>query len=69
MKELDAAKVRKDLDDLKNKTGIKSIAVLMAHSYTYIDHELQIGNIAKELGITLRMNVVLNIQINTIFPF
>ncbi|XP_013191832.1 5-oxoprolinase [Amyelois transitella] len=49
MKELDEEAVRKELLSLREK-GIESIAVVLAHSYTYADHELRIGKIAVDLG-------------------
>ena len=49
IKDLDEAEVRKDLLALKKK-GIQSVAVVLAHSYTYHDHEVRIGKIADELG-------------------
>ncbi|XP_053618619.1 5-oxoprolinase isoform X2 [Plodia interpunctella] len=49
MKELDADAVREDLLVLRRK-GIESIAVVLAHSYTYADHEVMIGKIAVDLG-------------------
>ncbi|KAH3666270.1 hypothetical protein OGAPHI_004459 [Ogataea philodendri] len=33
-------------------TGVKSLAVCLLHSYTFPDHELLIGQIAKEIGFT-----------------
>ncbi|XP_026332611.1 5-oxoprolinase isoform X2 [Hyposmocoma kahamanoa] len=48
-KEVDIEAVRNDLKRLKEK-GIDSIAVVLAHSYTYHEHELQIGKIACDLG-------------------
>ncbi|CAH2231731.1 jg14311 [Pararge aegeria aegeria] len=49
VKDVDEEAVRKDLKALREK-GIDSIAVVLAHSYTYRDHEFKIGKIAKELG-------------------
>ncbi|CAG9570659.1 unnamed protein product [Danaus chrysippus] len=49
MKDIDEEEVRRDLAALREK-GIDSIAVVLAHSYTYRDHELKIGRIAEELG-------------------
>lgn len=49
-RELDKETLRKDLQLIKDK-GINSIAVALAHSYTYRGHELEIGEIAKELGL------------------
>lgn len=48
-KELDRSKLRQDLKQLKDE-GIDSIAVALAHSYTYKHHELEVGEVAKELG-------------------
>lgn len=33
-------------------SGISSISVVLAHSYACVDHELAIGEIAKEIGFT-----------------
>ncbi|RVE51001.1 hypothetical protein evm_004292 [Chilo suppressalis] len=49
IKNLDEEEVRKDLLKLREK-GIESIAVVLAHSYTYHDHELRVGKIASDLG-------------------
>jgi 5-oxoprolinase (ATP-hydrolysing) len=49
IKELDEEAVRKDLVKLREK-GIESIAVVLAHSYTYHEHELRIGKIASDVG-------------------
>lgn len=57
-RELDKEKLRHDLKLIKNK-GIDSIAVALAHSYTYRDHELEVGEIAKELGIIVFYNLFL----------
>lgn len=54
-KELDREAVTKSLQQLKSK-GIDSISVALAHSYTYFEHEQQIGAIAKELGKTFALN-------------
>ncbi|KAJ2940858.1 hypothetical protein O0L34_g10119 [Tuta absoluta] len=51
IKELDEEAVRQDLKKLREK-GIDSIAVVLAHSYTYHKHELIIGKIATEVGFT-----------------
>ncbi|XP_041970893.1 5-oxoprolinase [Aricia agestis] len=48
-KDIDDEAVNKDLMELKKK-GIDSIAVVLAHSYTYAEHEKKIGKIAVELG-------------------
>lgn len=47
--DLNVDDIRKDLKCVKDK-GINSIAVALAHSYMYAEHELQVGKIAEELG-------------------
>ncbi|KAK7866095.1 hypothetical protein R5R35_011613 [Gryllus longicercus] len=47
--ELNVEKLKEDLKDLQ-KQGIESIAVVLAHSYTYLDHEIKIGEVAQSLG-------------------
>lgn len=49
VKDLDEEAVRRDLKKLREK-GLESIAVVLAHSYTYHDHEVRIGKIATEIG-------------------
>lgn len=49
VKDLDEDVIRRDLKSLKER-GIDSIAVVLAHSYTYHDHEVRIGKIAEEIG-------------------
>lgn len=49
LKTVNENEVRSMLQLLYNK-GIRSIAVCLIHSYTYPDHELIIGKIAKEVG-------------------
>lgn len=49
IKDLEEEEVRRDLLALKKK-GIESVAVVLAHSYTYHDHEVRIGKIAEEIG-------------------
>lgn len=49
IKDLDEEEVRRDLLALKQKE-IDSVAVVLAHSYTYHDHEIRIGKIADQLG-------------------
>ncbi|XP_028029518.1 5-oxoprolinase [Bombyx mandarina] len=51
IKDIDEDAVRVDLQALKEK-GIESIAVVLAHSYTYHDHEIRVGKIAESLGFT-----------------
>lgn len=49
IKEVEEEAVRRDLKKLLEK-GIESVAVVLAHSYTYHDHEVRIGKIAESLG-------------------
>ncbi|CAK1543361.1 unnamed protein product [Leptosia nina] len=49
IKDIDEKSVRTDLAALKKK-GIDSVAVVLAHSYNYHEHEKRIGEIAKDLG-------------------
>lgn len=46
---LDESGLRQDLERLK-KAGYNSLAVVLAHSYTFPDHEVFVGKVAKELG-------------------
>ncbi|KAJ1657454.1 hypothetical protein IWQ61_003145 [Dispira simplex] len=48
---LNPAEVRQQLRSLY-KDGFRSIAVCLAHSYTFPDHEKQVGQLAQELGFT-----------------
>lgn len=45
----DMEDVRKQLQDFAD-SGIKSVAIVLAHSYTYNKHEIMIGELAKEMG-------------------
>lgn len=49
MKKVDCDAVRKDLQALYDE-GFTSIAVCLAHSFTFPDHELLVGKIAEEVG-------------------
>ncbi|EPX72708.1 oxoprolinase [Schizosaccharomyces octosporus yFS286] len=49
LKKLDEESVRKDLQKLRDE-GFTSIAVCLAHSFTYPDHEIAVGKLAKEYG-------------------
>ncbi|KAG9243173.1 Hydantoinase B/oxoprolinase-domain-containing protein [Calycina marina] len=51
IKPLDVGEARKDLQALFD-SGVKSLAVVLLHSYTFPDHELKIGQLAKEIGFT-----------------
>ncbi|XP_050304540.1 5-oxoprolinase [Anthonomus grandis grandis] len=48
-KELDKDEVRKKLLAVKLK-GYESISVAFAHSYTFFEHEVEVGKIAQEIG-------------------
>ncbi|EFN85192.1 5-oxoprolinase [Harpegnathos saltator] len=47
--ELDEVQLVKDLEELRN-LGIDSLAVVLAHSYTYVDHEIRVGELARKAG-------------------
>ncbi|CAF3337079.1 unnamed protein product, partial [Rotaria sp. Silwood2] len=58
-KAVDEEQLRKDLIKIKEK-GILSIAVALLHSYCFPDHELHVGEIARDMGFT---NISLSHQI------
>jgi 5-oxoprolinase (ATP-hydrolysing) len=43
--------VRRDLERLY-EAGYRSLAIVLVHSYTFPDHETQIGKLAREIGFT-----------------
>lgn len=45
----DLEQIRADLQKLYD-SGVRAIAVCFAHSYTFPDHELSVGAIAREIG-------------------
>ncbi|XP_029175794.1 5-oxoprolinase [Nylanderia fulva] len=47
--ELDETQLKEDLKELRD-LEIESLAVVLAHSYTYADHEIRIGELAREAG-------------------
>ncbi|XP_020286106.1 5-oxoprolinase [Pseudomyrmex gracilis] len=49
IKELNEEKLKTNLQELC-RSGIKSLAVALVHSFAYPDHEIQIGKLAKEIG-------------------
>ena len=51
LKPVDIDRVRKDLQAVYD-TGIRCCAVVLMHGYRYSNHELQVGQIAKEIGFT-----------------
>ena len=48
--ELDLDSLEKELINLKSTTNIRNIAVVLAHSYIYQEHEIKIGRLATKLG-------------------
>ncbi|XDV44813.1 hypothetical protein PO909_013051 [Leuciscus waleckii] len=50
-RELDLQRVEQDLRRVQSK-GIRSLAVLLLHSYTWAAHEKAVGSLAKRLGFT-----------------
>jgi 5-oxoprolinase (ATP-hydrolysing) len=46
---IDLEAIKQDLQRLYDD-GYRSIAIVLCHSYTYPDHELQIGRVAREVG-------------------
>ncbi|XP_076238915.1 5-oxoprolinase [Calliopsis andreniformis] len=47
--ELDEERLKKDLENLR-QSGIESLAVVLAHSYTFTEHEIRVGELAKLVG-------------------
>ena len=43
--------VKKDLQKLYNE-GYRSLAIVLCHSYTFPEHELQLGKLARSIGFT-----------------
>ncbi|KAL1131593.1 hypothetical protein AAG570_011207 [Ranatra chinensis] len=58
-KEIDLNSLREQLEHIKNK-GINSIAVVLMHSYMFVEHELEIGKLAYDCGFS---NVSLSHQV------
>ena len=50
VQDLNEEEVTKKLQHLKTEKHFDSIAVVLMHSYGYVDHELKIGLIAKQIG-------------------
>ena len=48
---LDKEKLQSDLQRVFN-LGIRSLAVVLMHSYAFPDHEISVGELAKEMGFT-----------------
>ncbi|KAG8215913.1 Hydantoinase/oxoprolinase-domain-containing protein [Butyriboletus roseoflavus] len=51
LKRPDLGVVRQDLERLY-EAGYRSLAIVLIHSYTFSDHETQIGKLAREIGFT-----------------
>ncbi|KAF8128983.1 Hydantoinase/oxoprolinase-domain-containing protein [Boletus edulis] len=51
LKRPDLEVVRRDLERLY-ETGCRSLAIVLIHSYTFPDHETQVGKLAREIGFT-----------------
>ncbi|KAI0698026.1 5-oxoprolinase [Cytidiella melzeri] len=49
MKKPDLPSVKHDLQKLYDN-GYRSIAIVLCHSYTYPEHELQVGRVARDIG-------------------
>ena len=48
---LEKEKLKQELTRILEK-GINSLAVVLMHSYTFVDHEKEVGKLARELGFT-----------------
>lgn len=64
-RDLNKDEVYEKLKAIKDK-GINSISVALAHSYTYHDHEIEIGKIAEKIGICIVNRVIIRL---TVFLF
>ncbi|XP_078052586.1 5-oxoprolinase [Augochlora pura] len=49
IQELDEEKLKKDLKELR-RSGIESLAVVLAHSYMFAEHEVRVGELARDAG-------------------
>ncbi|KAJ9157698.1 5-oxoprolinase (ATP-hydrolyzing) [Pleurostoma richardsiae] len=61
-----------DLDDVRSKIralhdeGFRSLSVCFMHSYTYPDHEIAVGKIAKEMGMSVSISSALQPMIKMV---
>ncbi|OOQ87321.1 5-oxo-L-prolinase [Penicillium brasilianum] len=55
VQELDLAQVRTELQRLKEQ-GYQSLSVALVHSFAYPDHEIQIGEIAEQMGFSVTLS-------------
>ena len=58
MQKPDLAAVRADLEGLRAQ-GFENIAIGFMHSYTYPEHELQVANLASEMGFKVSASSIL----------
>ncbi|KAF4469269.1 5-oxoprolinase (ATP-hydrolysing) [Fusarium albosuccineum] len=58
MKKPDLSAVRADLEDLKRQ-GFKNVAIGFMHSYTYPEHEIQVKDLAEEMGFKVSASSIL----------
>ncbi|KAK4934667.1 hypothetical protein LTR10_024131 [Elasticomyces elasticus] len=65
LQELDASKVKTDLQGLKDQ-GYKSIAVALVNSFACPEHELKIGEIAQSLGLSVALSSLLQPMIKVV---
>lgn len=61
----DLSLVRTQLETLKKK-GFRSLAVAFVHSYAYPEHELQVGQIAAEMGFSVTLSSEVQPMINIV---
>lgn len=61
----DLSLVRTQLASLKGK-GFRSLAVAFVHSYAYPEHELQVGQIAAEMGFSVTLSSEVQPMINIV---
>ncbi|OQE18202.1 hypothetical protein PENSTE_c018G06703 [Penicillium steckii] len=55
VQEIDLVQVRSELQRLK-EAGYQSLSVALVHSFAYPEHELQIGEIAQEMGFSVTLS-------------
>lgn len=65
LQELNMPQVAKDLEDLW-QDGYKSLAVVLLHSYAYPAHELQVGQLALEMGFSVALSSKLQPMIKAV---
>lgn len=65
LKRPDMNAIRKDLQDLWDR-GFRSLAVALMHSYAYPDHEIAIGDLAREMGFRVSLSSQLQSMIKLV---